>query len=149
MRSFPFPTVIGLLVFLFISSPGSASAYQRCMLCGMDVDKSETAFYAKMKNGKMVPLCSMQCVYMFELNAGEKPVSLRTEKYPTAHLMDAKAAYYLCESRLIPRGSMAPYMAAFASKEQAEEYQKKYGGRILNFDEAMAFVEQSMKKKRH
>lgn len=144
-----FSMVIGLMVLSFLSTAGPASAFQRCMLCGMDVDQSETAFYARMNNGKIVPLCSMQCVHMFEVNAGEKPVFLRTEKYPTAHLIDAKAAHYLCESRLIPRGSMAPYMAAFASKEEAEEYQKKYGGRILNFDEAMAFVKQSMKKMRH
>ena len=138
--------VLGLLLLFFCSITAPASAFQRCMLCGMDVDQSETAFYAKMKNGKIVPLCSMQCVHIFEMNAGEKPVSIRTEKYPTARLMDAKAAYYLCESRLIPRGSMAPYIAAFASKEQAEGYQKKYGGRILSFDQAMAFVEQSLKK---
>ena len=148
MRACLLSKVFGLvmLFFAYIALPAAAS--QRCMLCGMDVGKSETAFYAKMKNGRMYPLCSMQCVYMLEMNAKEKAVSIRTEKYPTARLINAKTAFYICESKLVPKGSMVPYMTAFASKEDAEEYQKKYGGRILNFDQAMAFVKESMTKKK-
>ena len=82
------------------------------------------------------------------MNAREKAVSIRTEKYPTARLINAKTAFYLCESKRVPKGSMVPYILAFASREKAEEYQGKYGGRILNFDEAMEFVVQSMTKKK-
>ena len=148
MRTHLFLKSVGLLVLLCAFLAGPALAYHRCILCGMDVDKSETAFYAKMKNGKMAPLCSMQCLYMLEMNAKEKAVSVRTEIYPTARSTDAKKAFYLCESKQRPKGTMAPFMLAFATREKAEEYQKKYGGRILNFDEAMEFVKQSMPKKK-
>ena len=148
MRTPLFLTAFGLVMLVSVIMAGPASAYQRCMLCGMDVDKSETAFYARMKNGRMNPLCSMQCVVMLEMNAGEKAVSIRTEKYPTARLINAKTAFYLCESKQAPKGSMVPYILAFASREKAEEYQRKYGGRILAFDEAMEFVVQSMTKKK-
>lgn len=146
MRGRRYLKFLGLLLLGFAFLAGPALANQRCLLCGMDVGKSETAFYAKMKNGRIYPLCSMQCVYMLEMNAGEKPLAVRTEKYPKTRLINAEDAFYLCDSKLIPKGSMVPFMLAFETREKAEEYQKKYGGRIMRFDEAMEFVKQSMEK---
>lgn len=148
MRTPSYLKALGLLLLVCTVLAGPALAYRRCMLCGMDVDKSETAFYAKMKDGKMVPLCSMQCLYMLEMNAKEKAVSVRTEKYPTSRSINAEKAFYLCESKQVPKGSMVPYIMAFASREMAEKFQKKAGGRILTFDEAVEFVKQSMTKKK-
>jgi len=148
MRTPPFLKLLGFLVLVCAVLAGPALAYRRCMLCGMDVDKSETAFYAKMKNGKMYALCSIQCLYMLEMNAKERAVSVRTEKYPTSRSINAEKAFYLCESKQVPKGSMVPYILAFASREKAEKFQKKAGGRILSFDEAMEFVKQSMTKKK-
>ncbi len=147
MRTPPYLKFLGLLILICAFLAGPALAYRRCILCGMDVDKSETAFYAKMKNGKIYALCSMQCLYMLEMNAKEKAVSVRTEKYPTSRSINAEKAFYLCESKLVPKGSMVPFMVAFASREKLEKFQKKAGGRILSFDEAMEFVKQSMTKK--
>ena len=53
MRTPNYLKALGLLLLVCAVLAGPALAYRRCMLCGMDVDKSETAFYAKMKNGKM------------------------------------------------------------------------------------------------
>jgi nitrous oxide reductase accessory protein NosL len=148
MRTSLFAVAFGLLMLYLAAFVGAALAYQRCLLCGMDVDKSETAFYVKMASGRMYPLCSFQCVYMLMMNTKEKAASVRTEDYSTCRLINAKTAYFLCESRLIPKGSMVPYILAFASKDKAEEYKKKYGGRVLDFDGAMEIVKKSMMKKK-
>jgi len=148
MRPSAYLKGIGFMMLICAFLAGPALAYRRCMLCGMDVDKSETAFYAKMKNGKIVALCSMQCLVMLEMNAKEKPVSVRTEMYPTPRSIEAEKALYLCESKRVPKGSMVPYLLAFETREKAEEYQKKYGGRVLTFEEAMGLVKQSMTKEK-
>jgi hypothetical protein len=148
MRTSLFVIAFGLSMLYLAAFVGAALAYQRCLLCGMDVDKSETAFYMKMENRRMYPLCSMHCLHMLEMNAKEKAVSIRTEKYPTSHTIDAKTAYFLCESRLIPKGSMVPYILAFDSKDEAQEYKKKFGGRILDFEGAMEMVKKSMMKRK-
>ena len=54
MRASHYFKLLGILLLVFSFLVGPALAYRRCILCGMDVDKSETAFYAKMKNGKMI-----------------------------------------------------------------------------------------------
>ncbi len=148
MRTSLFVIASGLLMLYLGAFVGAALAYQRCLLCGMDVDKSETAFYVKMESGRIYPLCSFQCVHMLRMNAKEKAASIRTEDYSTSRLINVRTAYFLCESRLIPKGSMVPYILAFASKDKAEEHKNKFGGRILDFDGAMEIVKKSMMKKK-
>ncbi len=139
---------LGLSVFFLVAFGQGAMAYERCSLCGMDVDKSETAYYVRVESGRVYPLCSLQCVHVLMMNVKEKPVSIRTEDYPTSRLIDARAAHFLCESRLVPKGSMQPYILAFASRDKAESYQKEYGGRILDFDGAIEIIENTMMEKK-
>jgi copper chaperone NosL len=54
-------------------------------------------------------------------------------KQPRGHWIDARAAYYVQGSRL--KGSMGPTFAAFAHQQDAEAFAKKYGGKVLGFDE--------------
>ena len=53
MRTSLFSIAFGLLMLYFAAFDGAALAYQRCLLCGMDVDKSETAFYVKSEVSSM------------------------------------------------------------------------------------------------
>jgi nitrous oxide reductase accessory protein NosL len=85
---------------------------------------------------------------MLRMNAKEKAASIRTEDYSTSRLINVRTAYFLCESRLIPKGSMVPYILAFDSKDEAQEYKKKFGGRILDFEAAMEMVKKSMMKRK-
>ena len=135
---------LGLLLMFWVAATQGAEASQRCSLCGMDMDESETAYYVKMEKPRTYPLCSLQCVSMLLLNAKEKVVSIRTLDYFTSRLMDAQTAHFLYESRIIPKRSMRPYILSFSSKDEAVEFQKKYGGRLLDFDGAMEIVKQEM-----
>lgn len=54
-------------------------------------------------------------------------------KQPRGHWIDARTAYYVQGSKL--KGSMGPTFAAFARREDAEASAKKYGGKVLRFDE--------------
>lgn len=52
---------------------------------------------------------------------------------PQGHWIDAKTALYVAGSR--QNGSMGPTLASFASKEDAEAFARKYGGKVLRFDQ--------------
>ncbi len=141
--------ILSLFTLFSLAFSPAALALERCSLCGMDVDKSETAYYVKLESGRVYPLCSLHCVHMLLMNLKqkkEKPVSIRAEDYPTGRLIEAREAHFLCESRLVPEGSMRPYILTFASRGEAERFMQEYGGRVLDFEGAMGIVKKAMMK---
>lgn len=53
--------------------------------------------------------------------------------HPEGHWIDAKAAIYVFGSRR--HGSMGPTVATFARDEDAQQFVKQYGGKVLRFPE--------------
>ena len=52
---------------------------------------------------------------------------------PQGHWIDARTAFYVAGGKR--KGSMGPTLASFASNEDAEAFARKYGGKVLRFDE--------------
>lgn len=52
---------------------------------------------------------------------------------PTGNWIDAKSAYYVLGSKRL--GSMGPTLAAFSRMEDAQDFVKHFGGKILRFNE--------------
>ena len=145
-----------LLTIAFIMLPVPVrSAFERCMMCGMDAAGSETKFIVQIVEGAGdVPpgkysFCCLHCLVLFRTcMKGGKFGFIRVRDYNTVtrthdsgEMADAGDAFYLVESGLRPRGSMVPFMAAFSARETAERYRKIYGGRILNWKEAWKYME--------
>lgn len=55
---------------------------------------------------------------------------------PQGHWIDARQAHYVLGSK--KTGSMGPTLASFASRQDAENFAKEYGGKVLRFDEITA-----------
>lgn len=53
--------------------------------------------------------------------------------HPTANWIDAKAAFYVVGSR--KPGSMGPTFASFAVMQDAQDFVKKEGGKVVRFDQ--------------
>jgi copper chaperone NosL len=53
--------------------------------------------------------------------------------HPTANRIDAKAAFYVVGSR--KPGSMGPTFATFANMQDAQDFVKNEGGKIVRFDQ--------------
>lgn len=120
---------------------GYAKVIYRCHMCGMDAAKSQTEFIADLNDGGQEHMCCLHCVYLLgEFMPGRKITKLETRDFTTGGLTDAGRAYYLEQSSLIPKKSMAPFLLAFSGREVAEKYQKKYGGNIVDFTKAMKIV---------
>lgn len=53
--------------------------------------------------------------------------------HPSGHWIDAKTALYVVGSK--KRGSMGPTFGSFASVEDADQFAKQEGGKVLRFDQ--------------
>lgn len=146
-----------LLFFFFIIlvSYVPVKAFERCIMCGMDSDKSETKFIIDVTKGtKDVPsgsysLCCLHCLVLLDANLKEGKIgsilardyNTVTSDYDSGEMIDAKKAYYLIESRLRPRGSMVPFMLIFSTIDTAQVFKKTYGGTILNWEEVWSYTQ--------
>lgn len=121
-----------------------AKTAYRCHMCGMDAAKSQTEFVATLSDGSMEHTCCLHCVFLLEkfFSKGRKVLKLEVRDFKSGELTDAGRAFYLEGSSWTSRDSMAPFLPAFLDKTVAGKYQKKYGGNLVNFTEAMKIVSQ-------
>ena len=134
-------------IFTILFSAYPAYAVERCIMCGMDSQKSDTKFVVQVIQGtKKIPeatysLCSLHCLVLIISNVGMEKIgsvmvrdyNTVTDDYDSGEMIDAKKGYYLVESKLLPKGSMYPFMLVFSTEKTADIYRKTYGGKILNW----------------
>ena len=147
-------TIPALAIGLILFSGFSALAFERCIMCGMDAQKSETKFTVQIIEGtKEIPagdysFCCLHCLVLLKARMkGGKTGSILardyhtvTEKYDSGEMIEAKKGFYLVESRSRPKGSMVPFMLIFSTQKTAEKYKEAFGGRILNWEEGWKYT---------
>jgi nitrous oxide reductase accessory protein NosL len=132
-----------VVTFLSVGSalwalPDDVKAIPSCKYCGMN---RETFAHSRMRieynDGTKEGTCSLHCAALdFALNLDKTPKAIQVGDYGTKGLIDAETAFWVIG------GSKPGVMTknakwAFASKTDAEKYQREYGGRIAGFDEAL------------
>lgn len=107
-----------------------------CPVCGMPVleQESENRFEATPPNQPPVPLCSAVCAVVYT-DRHPEVVRLDVFDYQRRTLVPAMTAFHLYESRLEVRAAMPPVTASFAVRDDAEAARRKYGGRLLTWEE--------------
>lgn len=117
---------------------GNPKASTICQSCGMDAAKSQTDFILDL-DSDVPPMhaCSLNCACRLMKKLGGAVTRVMALDYRTRQYVPAKEAFYLKGSKLMPRGSMPPFMLTFGAREDAEAFSKKNDGRILTFDEAV------------
>ena len=132
-----------LVIFLTLGilTVAQADDRPRCEVCRMFWDISSTRVEASIKaDGKTAAhkFESFGCLAQF-MKAGDKSlVSVKVLDYGTAasktpKLIDAKKAWFLHGTSKL-KGSMAPFIAAFATKDAATKAQKDLGGDLMQWD---------------
>lgn len=130
--------VITLAVLTSIAYGGNPKAGTICQLCGMDAAKSQTEFVLYLDHAEPpMHACCLNCVRRMMKRLGSAVTCVMALDYRTRQYVPAKDAFYLKDSKVMPKGSMAPFMLTFGAREDAEKFSKKYDGRILTFDEAV------------
>ncbi|MBI4871682.1 MAG: nitrous oxide reductase accessory protein NosL [Candidatus Riflebacteria bacterium] len=135
------PFVVLCLAILF-PEVCLSEATTHCRMCGMDSAKSQTEFVARLDDGREEHTCCLHCVLLLQGFSRERTiVTLMTRDFASGELTNARRARYVAGSRLMPKGSMAPFLLAFTDREKAEQHVRRYGGRVVEFAQAMGLVE--------
>jgi len=116
-----------------------------CPVCGMSLKMFyKTSHASQHKDGKDRQYCSMRCLLG---DMDDHEIDLKTVKVvdvTSEKLIDATTAYYVIGSKVM--GTMTKVSKlAFAQKKDAQAFVDKMGGKIVNFDAALAAAKESMK----
>ena len=109
---------------------------QNGAICNMDLINSYKTNHAALSNGKIKQYCSLHCLAEDLYVKKSKLENIQVVDVESLKFIDAKSAFYVIGSR--QKGTMSNISKyAFAKKESAQEFIKKYGGKISTFDEAL------------
>ncbi len=120
-------------------------AKQWCPVCGMNIKMFyKTSHISKLHNHKDRQYCSMRCLTVDMQEQKIDKNSIRVVDAKTQKYINAEKAFYVVGSSV--RGTMSRVSKlAFEKKEDAKKFIKKYKGKIVSFDSALAMAKSSLK----
>lgn len=122
---------------LFLVTILHAQEERWCPLCGMNLKMYwKTNNRLLLSDGSKVQTCSLHCAAQIYSKRAAEIDKWEIVDYHTDKFIDARKAHFLIGSDL-PGVMTAVSKKAFESIEVAREYQKKHGGTIGTFDEAL------------
>ena len=130
-----------LVVFCVLTLTGFAHGQEKerksCHLCGMYLDiYAATRHVVVYEDGTQMETCSLACAAKLYKGSDKKVTKIMAADYLTHELIDAQTAFYL-EGSDVPGVMSYTSRIAFKTKADALEFQKKHGGTIIPFQEAL------------
>lgn len=126
-----------LLLISFLTVPVFAAQREECELCGMWIDQyMSTRHVVTLKDNKTKSFCSIACTAKHLEEHKGKVKDIKVADFLTKKLIDANNAYYL-EGSDVPGVMSYVSRIAFSARRDAEQFQKKHGGRIITFKQAL------------
>ncbi|WP_457597982.1 nitrous oxide reductase accessory protein NosL [Hydrogenimonas sp.] len=117
-----------------------------CPVCGMNLKMFyKTSHAVELDDGTKKQYCSIRCLAADWPNVKSRVKRILVVDAATEKLIDAKSAFYVVGSKVKGTMSMTSKLA-FATKEEAESFRKKYGGKIVDFDTAFAMAQKALAK---
>lgn len=117
------------------------TARESCKVCGMYIDLyHDTSCELVRKDGKKFKTCGVACMIRVVNDSGGPGAftSIMVHDWDSKELLPADKATYVIGSRVIP--DMIPNVIAFSSKEAAEKFIPKEGGKLLDFTQALLSI---------
>lgn len=122
-----------------LASPASA-AKDACAMCGKTVNE-RTAFILQLVNGEQRRACCAHCGLMLqEMTPGVAQALTADFLHP--HMVSAGQAAYLIHSDVTV--CCAPSVLSFGSRQDAEKFQRGFGGHVVNMKEAVQSMQAMM-----
>lgn len=115
-----------------------SSPLQECAACGKRIADQRTAFVLHLKSGKQQRACCAHCGLILFAQNSEVTHAL-TADFLHGYMINALQARYVLHSDLVV--CCAPSVFSFRSAEEAERFQKGFGGVVANFEEAIRFFQ--------
>jgi predicted ArsR family transcriptional regulator len=107
-----------------------------CAMCNKP-SSGRTVFIVQFENGDKKRACCAHCGLMIQ-SVSKKVKQSLTADYLHGHIVSANQATYLVGSEL--KICCVPSILCFASLHEAEKFQKGFGGKLLNMEEAIKIL---------
>jgi len=116
-----------------------------CPSCGMTLSMFYKTNHAATHNGHVKQFCSIHCLAEQNIKHGANLKGIKVVDLTSLKFIDvSKASYVVGSSK---KGTMTMHSKyAFAKKEDAVKFAKKFGGEILSFEGAYAAASKSLEK---
>lgn len=131
---------------------GERKATGLCSMCSKPLAGHEkTLFFSEYQDGKKYTACCAHCGVVFEKKMRVKGLgklkSAWTYDFINGEKIDGLQAWYVKDSKVIP--CCLPTIIAFATREDAETFQRTNGGKVYSFEEVvnLSFEELMIQKK--
>jgi len=116
-----------------------------CPICGMNLQQFyKTSHGVYLTDGTVKQYCSIRCLAVDWASIESRVKKIVVTDAKSEKLIDAKEAFYVVGSSVPGTMSMSSKIA-FAQKEDAQSFMKEYGGEMMNFNEAFAKAQASLK----
>lgn len=137
MKGKPFFQLGYMVVFLlFASIAFAADIGAKCPLCGMNIAGNEnTAYEITYTDGKVTTYCCAHCGLYEHAKNIDNVKSARAKDFISGEWTNPADMTFIFNSSAVP--ACAPSWINFAKKEEAEKFQKGFGGTLYSFDEAL------------
>ncbi len=113
-----------------------AAGESLCSMCNKPVS-ARTVFIVQFENGEQKRACCAHCGLMIQSQSKKVRQSL-TADYLHGHMVSAKQAVYITGSEL--NICCVPSVLSFGSQQEAEKFQKGFGGTLASMDEAIQYL---------
>ncbi|PWH14650.1 MAG: hypothetical protein DDG59_12520 [Anaerolineae bacterium] len=117
----------------------NSSWADQCQMCGQKI-KEQNAFTLVSAEGNLYRLCCPHCGLMAYRQHGDSWQTLATD-FLHGHVITAFQAHYLIDLELTI--CCSPTVLAFDSRAEALKFQKGFGGRVVDFYQAVEFINQN------
>ncbi len=115
-----------------------------CHICGMNLKMFYKTNHAiKLKDGKVRQYCSIRCLAIDYPKIKDNIKDILVVDAKSGRFVDANKAFYVVGSKI--KGTMSKVSKiAFLKKEDAKEFQKRFGGRVVTFEEAFKVTNENL-----
>jgi len=115
-----------------------------CPICGMNLKNFyKTNHAVKLKDGRYRQYCSIRCLAVDYETIKNDIENILVVDVISGEFINAYKAFYVVGSK-IPGTMSTVSKLGFAKKNDAEEFVKKYGGEIKNFDDTFKISRESL-----
>ena len=123
-------------VLLAHQSP--AENFNQCAMCNKSISE-RIVFIVQFESGEQKRACCAHCGLMMQSQFNSVLQSL-TADYLFGHMVSANQAVYVLGSDLVI--CCVPSVLSFGSRQDADKFQKGFGGTIANIEEALQYLDE-------
>ncbi len=109
-----------------------------CAMCHAAVPQ-HTRVVLHLKDGSQRHLCCPHCALMYATHHRERVETILVRDLLYQHVVDARFATYVVDSDMVV--CCRPSVLAFKGREEAERFCRGFGGRVMSFTGALAFLQ--------